>query len=148
MTHHRGLVITLIVAVVVAGVGVGVLALATNDTDESVQAEVSSPYLGRNLATTGLTGRAYLRFKTVFQSNSVTIFGSTVTLTVRMKGGDLDLSAGTFGDPNKWTFVNQLSESVTFDLELLSQRTDLRPKLVETVDGHDSISVRAPDFAP
>jgi hypothetical protein len=41
VAHHRGLVITLVIAVVLAGVGIGVLALTTNDTDEPVQAELS-----------------------------------------------------------------------------------------------------------
>ena len=41
VAHHRGLVITLVVAVVVAAVGIGVLALTTNDTDEPVLGELS-----------------------------------------------------------------------------------------------------------
>jgi hypothetical protein len=46
MTHHRGLVITLVVVVVVAVVFVGVMALATNDTDESVQEELATTQFG------------------------------------------------------------------------------------------------------
>jgi hypothetical protein len=41
MAHHRGLVITLVVAVVVAVVGVGVMALSTNDTEGAVLDDVT-----------------------------------------------------------------------------------------------------------
>jgi hypothetical protein len=40
--HHRGLIITLVIAVAVAVVGIGVMALATNDTDGSIQDELSA----------------------------------------------------------------------------------------------------------
>jgi hypothetical protein len=46
MTHHRGLVITIVVAVVVAAVGIGVMAAATNDSDESVQEELAPAQFG------------------------------------------------------------------------------------------------------
>jgi hypothetical protein len=51
VSQHRGLVITLVVAVVVAAIGIGVVASATNDTDESVHDDVSAPFLsgGRSL---------------------------------------------------------------------------------------------------
>ena len=42
VAHHRGLVITLVVAVVVAVVGIGVMALATNDTDEFVGDDIAA----------------------------------------------------------------------------------------------------------
>ena len=55
MAHHRWLVITLVIVFVMAVVGIGVLASATNDTDEPVQDEVSSPFLnaGRGLSDAG-----------------------------------------------------------------------------------------------
>ena len=53
MAHHRGLVITLVVAVVIAVVGVGVMALTTNDTDESVRDDVTAYGLGLRRAEKG-----------------------------------------------------------------------------------------------
>jgi hypothetical protein len=50
VAHQRLLIITLAVAVVVAAVGIGVMAVATNDTDESVQDELGAAALGHNLA--------------------------------------------------------------------------------------------------
>ena len=64
MTHHRGLVITLVLAVVFAAIGIVVIASATNDTDESVHDEVSAPFLndGRSLeAGTGDVSRGLIR---------------------------------------------------------------------------------------
>ena len=46
MAQHRWLVITVVVAVVLAVVGTGAMAWATNDTDESVQEELASAQLG------------------------------------------------------------------------------------------------------
>ena len=46
VAHHRWLVITLVVAVVVAVVGTGAMAWATNDTDESVQEELATAQFG------------------------------------------------------------------------------------------------------
>jgi hypothetical protein len=46
MTQHRGLVITLVSAVVAAVVLIGVMGLATNDTDESVQEELAPAQFG------------------------------------------------------------------------------------------------------
>ena len=48
MANHRWLVITVVVAVVVAVVGIGTMASATNDTDESVRDELSQPFLPGN----------------------------------------------------------------------------------------------------
>ena len=53
MAHHRGLVITLVLTVVLGGLFIGVIALATNDTDESVLEEVSAYRLGLQRSTVG-----------------------------------------------------------------------------------------------
>ena len=50
--HHRGLVITLVIAVVVAGIGIGVMALTADDENESVDDELATEgYLGRSLTS-------------------------------------------------------------------------------------------------
>jgi hypothetical protein len=53
MTHHRGLVITLVVAVVIAAVGIGAMALATNDSGQAVRDDVTAYGLGLRRAEKG-----------------------------------------------------------------------------------------------
>jgi hypothetical protein len=58
VAHHRGLVITVVVAVIVGAVAILALELTTNDTDESAQDSVSEPFFGgaRTISATGGVG--------------------------------------------------------------------------------------------
>ena len=101
MAHHRALVITLVVAVVLAGVGIGVLALATNDTDESVQDELAAHAYGERLAASGQIG--HLRITPdakQFGRQPVNTTSAPFTFTISHDAPDksaLDLSLRFFG---------------------------------------------------
>jgi hypothetical protein len=61
MTHHRGLVITAVIAVVIGVVAIGVMELATNDTNEAVDDELALESRSFGLTTTDNYGLLLFR---------------------------------------------------------------------------------------
>jgi hypothetical protein len=71
VAHQRGLVITLVVAVVLAVVGIGVMELTTNDTDDSVQEEVASDaYAGTRPFGLDAAETASVSYAVIVENNS------------------------------------------------------------------------------